>query len=59
VVGRKIGLERVKEVLCRMQLGNKRLTFLVTQWFLLQNNAKTRTAQVVMSSLTDISGKPV
>jgi hypothetical protein len=36
-----------KEVLCRMQHGNKRPKFCVTQWFLLQNNVKTRTAQVL------------
>jgi hypothetical protein len=48
-----------KEVLCQMQFWNKRPKFLVTQCFLLQDNAKTHTAQVVMLALTDISGKPV
>lgn len=47
------------EVLCWMQFENKRPKFFITQWFLLQNNAKTCTAEVVMSSLTDIIGKPV
>jgi len=42
-----------------MQFENKRPKFFITQWFLLQNNAKTCTAEVVMSSLTDIIGKPV